>query len=69
MYGALTSVESSCRPNSTNTNRSELGHEPDSEDDQSLRTMIVCINLSYKYYSIYASLPNANFLFFMLIDI
>ncbi|VDK65575.1 unnamed protein product [Onchocerca ochengi] len=40
MYGALTSVESPCRPDSTNTNRSELGHEPDSEDDQSLRTMI-----------------------------
>ncbi|MCP9266006.1 Immunoglobulin I-set domain-containing protein [Dirofilaria immitis] len=40
MYGALTSVESPCRPSSTNTNRSELGHEPESEDDQSLRTMI-----------------------------
>ncbi|KAL3982160.1 Immunoglobulin domain family protein [Acanthocheilonema viteae] len=40
MYGALTSVENPCRPDSTNTNRSELGHEPDSEDDQSLRTMI-----------------------------
>ncbi|EFO27330.2 immunoglobulin I-set domain-containing protein [Loa loa] len=40
MYGALTNVESPCRPDSTNTNRSELGHEPDSEDDRSLRTMI-----------------------------
>lgn len=49
MYGALTSVESPCRPDSTNTNRSELGHEPDSEDDQSLRTMIVCVNLFCKY--------------------
>lgn len=48
MYGALANVESPCRPDSTNTNRSELGHGPDSEDDQSLRTMIVCVNLFYK---------------------
>lgn len=44
MYGALTGVESNCRPDSTNTNRSEFEHRPDSEDEQSLRTMIVCIN-------------------------
>uniref|UniRef100_A0A915Q552 Uncharacterized protein n=1 Tax=Setaria digitata TaxID=48799 RepID=A0A915Q552_9BILA len=40
MYGALTNVESPYRSDSTNTNKSELGHEPESEDDQSLRTMI-----------------------------
>ncbi|CAG9541092.1 unnamed protein product [Cercopithifilaria johnstoni] len=40
MYGALTNVENPCRPDSTNTNRSELGHKPDSDDGQSLRTMI-----------------------------
>ncbi|VDK28318.1 unnamed protein product [Gongylonema pulchrum] len=40
MYGALTNVESPCRPGSMNTNRSELGREQNSEDDQSVRTMI-----------------------------
>lgn len=42
MYGALTNVDSPCRPESANTNRSELGHEPNSEDGQSFRTVIVC---------------------------
>nr|CDQ00974.1 BMA-SYG-2, isoform f [Brugia malayi] len=40
MYGTLTCAESLCRPDSINTSRSELGHDPHSEDDQSLRTMI-----------------------------
>uniref|UniRef100_A0A915BAH0 Nephrin n=1 Tax=Parascaris univalens TaxID=6257 RepID=A0A915BAH0_PARUN len=40
MYGALTNTESAYRPDSANTNRSELAYEPPSEDDQSVRTMI-----------------------------
>lgn len=43
MYGALTNTESAYRPDSANTNRSELAYEPPSEDDQSVRTMIVCV--------------------------
>uniref|UniRef100_A0A0R3R6A4 Fibronectin type-III domain-containing protein n=1 Tax=Brugia timori TaxID=42155 RepID=A0A0R3R6A4_9BILA len=34
MYGTLTCAESLCRPDSINTSRSELGHDPHSEDDQ-----------------------------------
>ncbi|VDN01079.1 unnamed protein product [Thelazia callipaeda] len=40
MYGVLTNVDSPCRPESVATNRSELCHELNSEDDQSVRTMI-----------------------------
>ncbi|VDM39960.1 unnamed protein product [Toxocara canis] len=40
MYGALTNTDSAYRPESANTNRSELAYEPPSEDDQSVRTMI-----------------------------
>ncbi|MFH4976616.1 hypothetical protein AB6A40_003325 [Gnathostoma spinigerum] len=40
MYGAITTAENQYRPESVNTNRSDLGHDLISEDDQSVRTMI-----------------------------
>ncbi|VDK46800.1 unnamed protein product [Anisakis simplex] len=43
MYGALTNTDGIYRPDSANTNRSELAYEQPSEDDQSVRTMIVCL--------------------------
>lgn len=51
MYGALTNMDNSYRPDSTNTNRSELAREHASEDDQSVRTMIV--SFAYKWNLIY----------------
>ncbi len=42
MYGTTGDSMYAARPESANTNRSELGNnEPISEDDQSVRTMIV----------------------------
>lgn len=45
MYGALVNSEIACRPESANTNRSELVYERASEDAQSLRTIIVSSRL------------------------